>query len=42
MSKYISAEDNLMKYDKGAIIVYGSVYAGVLNNILCFCLNPLT
>jgi len=27
MSKYISAEDNLMKYDKGAIIVYGSVYA---------------
>jgi len=27
MSKYISAEDNQMKYDKGAIIVYGSVYA---------------
>ena len=27
MSKYISAEDNLMKYDKGAIVVYGSVYA---------------
>ena len=27
MSKYISAEDNLMKYDKGAIVVYGSVYS---------------
>ena len=27
MSKYISAEDNQMKYDKGAIVVYGSVYA---------------
>jgi hypothetical protein len=27
MSKYISAEDNLMKYDKGAIVVYGSIYA---------------
>ena len=27
MSKYISAEDNLMRYDQGAIIAYGSVYA---------------
>jgi hypothetical protein len=27
MSKYISAEDNQMKYDKGAIVVYGSAYA---------------
>ena len=27
MSKYISAEDNHMKYDKGAIVVSGTVYA---------------
>tara|TARA_R100000008_G_C3577475_1_gene166195 strand:+ start:593 stop:979 length:387 start_codon:yes stop_codon:yes gene_type:complete len=27
MSKYISAEDNQMKYDQGAIIAYGSVYS---------------
>ena len=27
MSKYISAEDNHMKYDNGAIVVSGTVYA---------------
>ena len=27
MSKYISAEDNHMKYDTGGIVVSGTVYA---------------